>query len=136
MGRGGAMPEQERLDAIRRILGHEAEAYKRAAEWDQQRKDDLVRWKNRTLGTIYRSVLRVSEDLPPVVHRFYFHPSQCGQRASLSLVSKPAAVSVYLRSFSLIWRMAKLPRALQWPPHICLLPFQWGTLPPVGRDSG
>jgi hypothetical protein len=56
------MPEQERIEAIRRLQEHEDQAYRRAAEWDQQRKEDLVRWKNTTLRTIYRSVLRVSED--------------------------------------------------------------------------
>ena len=56
------MPEQERIEAIRRVQEH-AEALRRAAvEWDQQRKQDLLRWNSTTLSVIYKSVLRVSED--------------------------------------------------------------------------
>src|SRR5215469_18449132 len=60
------------------------------------------------------------------------HPFQCRQRALLSFRSKLAEVSVYLRSFNLIWLTAKLPRALRWPPHICPPPFQWKPLPASG----
>jgi len=56
------MPEQERVEAIRRVQEHEAEALRRAVEWDGQRREDLLRWNSATLATIYQSVLRVSED--------------------------------------------------------------------------
>jgi hypothetical protein len=56
------MPEQEPIEAIRRVQEHEAEALRRAVEWDRQRKEDLLRWNSAALPTIYQSVLRVSED--------------------------------------------------------------------------
>ena len=59
-GKGGAMPEQERIEAIRRVQEHEA--LKWAVEWHGQRRKDLLRWNSATLPTIYQSVLSVSED--------------------------------------------------------------------------
>ena len=56
------MPEQERIEAIRRLQEHEAEALKRAGKWDRQRSEDLLRWNTTTLPTIYQSVLSVSDD--------------------------------------------------------------------------
>jgi len=56
------MSEQERADAIKRIQEHEIEAFRRAIEWDRQRREDLARWNSATLTTIYQSVQRVSED--------------------------------------------------------------------------
>ena len=59
---GGAMPEQERSEAIKRFQAHEVEVYRRSVEWDRQRKEDLAKWKSVTLTTIYQSVHRVSDD--------------------------------------------------------------------------
>ena len=56
------MPEQERIEAIRRLQEHEAEALKRAGKWDRQRSEDLLRWNTTILPTIYQSVLSVSDD--------------------------------------------------------------------------
>ena len=56
------MPEQERIEAIRRVQEHEVEALRRTVEWDQRRREDLSRWNSTTLPVIYQSVLRVSED--------------------------------------------------------------------------
>ena len=61
-GQGAAMPEQERVDAIKRFQAHEVEAYRRSVEWDGQRKEDLAKWKSATLTMIYQSVQRVSDD--------------------------------------------------------------------------
>jgi len=56
------MPEQERVDAIKRFQAHEVEAYRRSVEWGRQRKEDLAKWKSATLTMIYQSVQGVSDD--------------------------------------------------------------------------
>lgn len=61
-GEGGPMTEQERTEAIKRVQQHEVEAFRRAVEWDRQRREELAKWKSVTLPLIYRCVQRLSED--------------------------------------------------------------------------
>lgn len=71
---GGAMPEQERSEAIKRFQAHEVEVYRRSVEWDRQRKEDLAKWKSVTLTTIYQSVQGVSDDFAERGSPFLFSP--------------------------------------------------------------
>ena len=55
------MPEQERIEAIRRFQEHEIDALIRVAERERQNRKDLATWRSATLPTINQSVHRVGE---------------------------------------------------------------------------
>ena len=56
------MTVDQRTDAIRRFQEHEAEAQRRAAKRERQRKEDLATWSSAVLPTINQSVQGVSQD--------------------------------------------------------------------------
>jgi hypothetical protein len=74
------MPEQERIEAIKRFQAHEVEIHGRSVEWGRQRKEDLAKWKSATLTTIYLSVERVSDDFAARGSPFLFASILAGQR--------------------------------------------------------